>query len=72
MTLGHFIYIPGMILLGALLGYLLASRTAEIARREGKERDARRAAREARHEARKAREAVQGGDGSSRDGAGES
>ena len=48
MTLGHFIFIPGILLLGVVIGWVLATRSAETARQDRKERDGRRAARQAR------------------------
>ena len=32
MTLGHFLYIPGVLCLGLLIGYILGGRAAEVAR----------------------------------------
>ncbi|EDM74529.1 hypothetical protein PPSIR1_01252 [Plesiocystis pacifica SIR-1] len=52
MTLAHFIYIPGMILLGAVIGFVLGGRKAELARDEQADKDRRRAARDARRKAR--------------------
>lgn len=52
MTLGHFIYIPGILLLGIVIGYILASRHAALSADEAAEKDKRRAAREARRRAR--------------------
>ena len=52
MTLGHFIYIPGILLLGILIGFVLASRKAELAKEDQVEKDQRRTAREARARAR--------------------
>ncbi|MEM7157803.1 MAG: hypothetical protein AAF799_33495 [Myxococcota bacterium] len=52
MTLAHFIYIPGIVLLGVAIGYVLGGRAAEMARAEKADKDKRRAARE---EARRAR-----------------
>jgi hypothetical protein len=42
-TLGHFLYIPGVLCLGLLIGYVLGSRAAEVARAD-READARRRA----------------------------
>lgn len=53
MTLAHFIYIPGVLLFGVVVGYILGGRAAEMARAEKSEKDARR---QARAEARRARE----------------
>ncbi len=52
MTLGHFIYIPGILLLGVVIGFVLGARKAELAAGEAAEKDQRRAAREARRRAR--------------------
>ena len=52
MTLGHFIYIPGMLLLGIVIGFVLGGRKAELEAGEAAEKDQRRAAREARRRAR--------------------
>lgn len=53
MSLAHFIYIPALLLLGAVIGYVLGGRAAEISRTEKADKDLRR---EARKEARRARE----------------
>ncbi len=55
MTTGHFIYIPGILLLGIVIGFVLGGRKAELARDEQAEKDERRAAREARRRAEQAR-----------------
>lgn len=55
MTTGHFIYIPGILLLGIVIGFVLGGRKAELARSEQAEKDERRAAREARRRAEQAR-----------------
>ena len=52
MTLGHFIYIPGILLVGAVIGYVLGSRSASVAREDQAERDRAKAARAAAREAR--------------------
>ena len=52
MTLGHFIYIPGILLLGIVIGYVLGGRKAALEAGEAAEKDQRRAAREARRRAR--------------------
>ena len=52
MTSAHWIYIPGMILLGLVIGYVLGGRRAELAREDEADKDRRRAAREARARAR--------------------
>ena len=51
MTLGHFLYIPGVLCLGILIGYILGGRAVEVARAD-READLRRqAARRARRDA---------------------
>jgi hypothetical protein len=52
MTLGHFIYIPGILLLGIVIGYVLGGRRAELEASDAAEKDQRKAAREARRRAR--------------------
>ena len=52
MTLGHFIYIPGILLLGLIIGYVLGGRASAVAGEELVEKDARTAARDARRRAR--------------------
>ena len=52
MTLGHFIYIPGMLLLGIVIGYVLGGRKAELDAGDQIEKDQRKAARDARRRAR--------------------
>ena len=52
MTLGHFVYIPGILLLGVVIGYVLGGRAASVQSADSEERDRRRAAREARRRAR--------------------
>jgi gas vesicle protein len=51
MTTGHFIYIPGILLIGIVIGFVLGGRKAELARDDQGEKDERRAAREARRRA---------------------
>lgn len=51
MTTGHFIYIPGILLIGIVIGIVIGGRKAELARDEQSEKDERRAAREARRRA---------------------
>ncbi len=51
MTLGHFLYIPGVLVLGLVVGYVLGGRAAATA-------DADRVANEQRRAARKARAAA--------------
>jgi hypothetical protein len=43
MTLGHFLYIPGVLCLGLLIGYVLGGRASEVASAD-READARRRA----------------------------
>jgi hypothetical protein len=45
MTLAHFIYIPGVLLVGIVIGYILGGRAVETAKAD---KDARQRAREAR------------------------
>lgn len=52
MTLGHFIYIPGMILLGIVIGYVMAGRVRTASSDVKAEEDQRSAARRARARAR--------------------
>jgi hypothetical protein len=51
MTLAHFIYIPGVLIVGIVIGYILGGRAAEGARHNVDEKDRRRAARRARRDA---------------------
>jgi proteasome assembly chaperone (PAC2) family protein len=51
MTLGHFIYIPGILLLGIIIGYVMGGRAAAAVKEDRAERDQRKAAREARRRA---------------------
>jgi hypothetical protein len=51
MTLGHFLYIPGVLCLGLLIGFILGGRTAEVARADREADARRRAARRAEAEA---------------------
>jgi hypothetical protein len=53
MTLAHFIYIPGVLLFGIVIGYILGGRAAELAKTEADDKTQRR---NARLEARRARE----------------
>lgn len=48
MTLAHFVYIPGILLVGIVIGYVLGGRAAETARADRAEKDRARAARQAR------------------------
>ncbi len=50
MTLGHFLYIPGILLVGIMIGYALGGRAAEAGQKDRAERDQRRAQRQARRE----------------------
>ena len=54
MTRGHFIDIPGILLLGVVIGYVLGGRAAAVEAEDAQARDLRRAAREARRKARAA------------------
>ena len=38
MTLGHFLYIPGIALLGVVVGYILGSRAAALQREDAADR----------------------------------
>lgn len=51
MTLGHFLYIPGVLCLGLLIGYILGGRAAEVARADHEQQARRRAARQTAREA---------------------
>ena len=53
MTLAHFIYIPGVLIFGIVVGYILGGRAAELAKVEADDKVRRR---NARLEARRARE----------------
>jgi hypothetical protein len=53
MTLAHFIYIPGVLLLGIVVGYILGGRAAELAKADADDKTLRKQARLA---ARRARE----------------
>jgi hypothetical protein len=50
MTLAHFVYIPGLLLIGIVIGYVLGGRAVEAARADAAEKDRRREARRARRE----------------------
>lgn len=50
MTLAHFVYIPGVLLVGIVIGYILGGRAAEAARADEAEKNLRREARRARRE----------------------
>lgn len=53
MTLAHFIYIPGVLLFGIVVGYILGGRAAMLAKAEADDKAKRRSA---RLEARRARD----------------
>jgi hypothetical protein len=57
MTLGHFLYIPGVLCLGLLIGYILGGRAAEVARADRDEQARRRAARQSARQSRTESEA---------------
>lgn len=61
MTLAHFIYIPGVLLFGIVVGYILGGRAAELAKADADDKTRRR---NARLEARRARERAGGSAGS--------
>lgn len=48
MTLAHFVYIPGILLVGMVIGYVLGGRAAVTASADKDARDRARAARRAR------------------------
>lgn len=48
MTSAHFIYIPGVFVLGTVIGYVLGGRAAQSAKEEASLREQRRAARRSR------------------------
>lgn len=50
MTLGHFLYVPGVLCLGLLIGYILGGRAAEVARADHEQQARRRAARQTARE----------------------
>ncbi|MCA9706020.1 MAG: hypothetical protein KDK70_09255 [Myxococcales bacterium] len=52
MTLAHFIYIPGVLLFGIVVGYVLGGRAAQLAKAEHEDRAERRKARETARRAR--------------------
>ena len=52
MTLGHFLYIPGVLVLGLVIGYVFGGRATATLDADQKEREQRRAARRARAAAR--------------------
>jgi len=57
-TLGHFLYIPGILLLGILVGYVLGGRAAAAGAADRELLDRRAAARKARSQARAPTEAA--------------
>lgn len=68
MTLGHFLYIPGVLCLGLLIGYILGGRAAEVARADKDQLARRRAARQAaRHAGEAADERGEAGGGAAAD-----
>ncbi len=48
MTLAHFVYIPGLLLLGIVIGWVLGGRAADGARADKAQKERARAARRAR------------------------
>ncbi|MCR9163396.1 MAG: hypothetical protein ACE37F_20275 [Nannocystaceae bacterium] len=52
MTLAHFIYIPGMLGLGMVIGFVLGGRAAQGAKADADDKAVRRKARQARRAAR--------------------
>jgi hypothetical protein len=50
MTLAHFVYIPGILLVGIVIGWILGGRSARSAKADADDRDRRRSARAARRE----------------------
>lgn len=52
MTLAHFIYIPGILVFGIVVGYVLGGRAAQMAQAEQDDKAQRRQAREAARRAR--------------------
>ncbi|MCX4239842.1 hypothetical protein [Paraliomyxa miuraensis] len=52
MTLAHFIYIPGVLLFGIVVGYILGGRAAQMSKAEADDKAQRRSAREAARRAR--------------------
>jgi len=50
MTTAHFIYIPGVFILGTVIGYVLGGKAAESNRKDAAQRDLRREARRARRD----------------------
>ncbi|MEM9459891.1 MAG: hypothetical protein AAGF11_37290 [Myxococcota bacterium] len=52
MTLAHFIYIPGVLIFGIVVGYVLGGRAAQMAQAEQEDKAQRRQAREAARRAR--------------------
>lgn len=54
-TLAHYLYIPGIFLLGALVGYIVRDRVQKVLAEQQQEQDQRAAARAARAKARENR-----------------
>jgi hypothetical protein len=50
MTLAHFVYIPGLLIIGIVIGYVLGGRAVEAARADAADKDRRREARRARRD----------------------
>ena len=50
MTLAHFVYIPGILLVGIVIGYILGGRAVEMARADKADKSRRRQARRARRD----------------------
>jgi hypothetical protein len=50
MSLAHFVYIPALLLVGIVIGYILGGRAAEGARSENADKARRREARRARRD----------------------
>lgn len=57
MTLAHFVYIPGILLVGIVIGYILGGRAVEMARADKADKSRRREARRARRDREERREA---------------
>jgi hypothetical protein len=68
MTSGHFIFIPGVLLIGVVIGFILGSRAARDAFDMERKREAERARAKAEREAKRAARAS-GGDGGDASGA---
>jgi hypothetical protein len=70
MTLAHFVYIPGILLVGIVIGWVLGARAAALARRDASERDDAARARALAKAARERARAPVPGDAASAPGAG--